>query len=68
MRIVRELTPSGAACVIGACPAIFETDQNSVLVVGKALSIEDAERVGIALRVAEGESVVEIPKNLLDKT
>ena len=61
MAIKKELTPESLKCLIGACPAIFETTDNSYLVIGK-LKKENAVPKG---RVGSDEVLIEIPKELL---
>ncbi|TQN32916.1 hypothetical protein FHX37_2904 [Haloactinospora alba] len=45
------------------CPTLYETDRDTVLVQGYELPPEEHTR----LAVPEGESVVEIPKSLLQE-
>ena len=63
LKITKELTPKEMSCVWGACPAIFETNKNSYVVIGK---IQNAEKLGISNRVAKDKIVIEIPKKLID--
>ena len=63
LRITKELTPKIMKCGIGACPAIFETSNNSYAVIGKILN---AKTLGVSKRVGKNEVLVEIPKGLLD--
>ena len=65
MKIIRELTPKEMYCGVGACPAIFETDENSYVLIGKKI---DADKLGIGKRVADDEVVVEVPRRLIDKS
>ncbi len=64
LRITKELTPKEMACGIGACPAIFETSNGSYAIIGKTL---DAKTLGISMRVAKDEVLIEVPKKLIDR-
>lgn len=59
---LREVTPTHLQCGLGACPAVFETDNDTYVVVGQAVP-HDKLPPG---RVASGETVVEIPRAILD--
>lgn len=63
MHIVRDLTPDTHRCGIGACPAVFETDRGTIVLVGKVLS--DTDRAQLAERIGEGEVAIEIPRDLI---
>ena len=63
LKITRELTPKANRCGIGACPAIFETNQNSYAIIGKKIS---AKNLGVSKRIGKNEVLIEIPKNILD--
>lgn len=64
MNILNDLTPSSFSCLIGACPAIFETDQKTYIIIG---SVVDSKTVKELLpgRVGKGEIAIEIPQELL---
>ena len=64
MQIKKELTPKNTMCgnCCEQCPAIFETDNNSYLVIGKVV---DANELGVEKRIGKDEVLVEIPKGLL---
>ena len=63
LKITKELTPKIEMCGIGACPAIFETNQNSYAIIGKKIN---AQKLGISKRVGKDEVLIEIPRNILD--
>ena len=65
MKIIKELTPKEMSCVAGTCPAIFETDEGSYILIGKKA---DADKLGIEKRVAAEEVVIEVPKRLIDRS
>ena len=58
-----DITPKQFHCGIGACPAVFETDRGTYVLIGSNLpsaSINElSERIGV------GETAIEIPKELL---
>jgi hypothetical protein len=60
----RELTPRETRCVVGACPAIFETADGQLLLIGKTQ--HSAARFGIqATRVGPDETLVAVPKEMV---
>ena len=64
LKITKELTPKEMFCGAGmGCPAIFETNKKSYVLIGKKIN---AEKLGISKRVAKDEVVIEVPKKLLD--
>ena len=63
LKITKELTPKEMLCIIGGCPAIFETNKDSYIVIGK---IQNATHLGISNRVSKNEIIIEVPKKLLD--
>ena len=60
-----EKTPKKYNCIIGACPAVFETDQKSYVVIGKVLSKSQVNKL-LKGRVGKDEMAVEFPKGLLE--
>lgn len=64
MRLV-EKTPKSSVCVISACPAIFETDCDTYVVIGTRLSKKQVSEL-LKDRVGAGEVAVEFPKVLLE--
>lgn len=64
IKLQKELTPVEIICIMGGCPAIFETNNNSYAVIGKKLN---ADELGISNRVGNDEVLIEIPKELIDK-
>jgi len=61
---IYEKTPKSLRCLLSACPAIFETDRDSYVVIGTRLSLEVMSKL-LYGRVGEGEVAVEFPKALL---
>ena len=59
-----EKTLKSSLCMIANCPAIFETDRDTYVVIGKQLSSKDASDL-LKGRIGTGETAVEFPKELL---
>lgn len=64
VNILKDITPSSFNCGIAVCPAIFETDQRTYIIIG---SVVDSKTVKELLpgRVGKGEIAIEIPQELL---
>jgi hypothetical protein len=64
---IKEITPTAyqscGNCGCG-CPAVFETENNSYIIIGKKLSPE-AEQL-VKGRVADDEYVIEVEKGMID--
>ena len=67
LNVVKEIHRSnapyshGRRCVGGGCPAVYETDQGTYLVVGRRLSAEEKAKVSIDAI----EDALEVPAELL---
>ncbi len=62
---LKEVTPSAFICSsCSSCPAVFETENNSYVIVGKVLSAAALEQ--LKGRVADDEFVIEVPKGMID--
>lgn len=62
---LKEVTPKEMMChTSSCCPAVFETDNGSYVVIGKKLDANVTKQ--LEGRVAEDEFVVEIPKGMID--
>jgi hypothetical protein len=65
-----QVTPVGDAelrliatrCGGGSCPTVYETDRGTYVVQGRAVTAS-----GAGVDLSDGESLVEIPKELLDR-
>ena len=61
---LKEITPQTYLCHTSACcPAVFETENNSYVIIGKKT---DAVMAGIAHRVGDDEFVIEVPRGMID--
>lgn len=59
---VKEVTPKKVACLAGGCPAAFETDRGTYLIIGtKVDSSEDL----LQGNIGTGEAVIEVPADLI---
>jgi len=61
---VRDVTPISMRCAGGACPAIYETDRETFLIVGSLVEIPEGvppEKVG------QNERLIEVPIDLVRK-
>ncbi len=59
-----EITPKSMRCGIGPCPAVFETDRGTYVIIGKQLS-SDMIKQFLTEKVGDGETAIEFPKGLL---
>ncbi|MDF5752310.1 hypothetical protein [Spongiactinospora sp. TRM90649] len=53
----------GSTSEAGACPTLYETDRGTIVVQG--MEVTDADALGDLRDVLEGETVVEVPLELL---
>ena len=62
---LKDITPAEFVCsTCAACPAVFETENNSYVIIGKKLSA--AAQESVKGRVADDEFVIEVPKGMID--
>jgi len=62
---LKEITPAKFAChTSSCCPAVFETENDSYVIIGKVLS--DSAKAQLKNRIADDEFVIEIPKGMID--
>lgn len=61
---IRNITPEKMLCVVGACPAIYETDRGTIVIIGKRLPQKDVNLL-LSGKVDTQEEVIEIPRELL---
>lgn len=62
-----EKTPKSMVCPgLGWCPAVFETDHNTYIVIGTQLTSDQIEKF-LKGRIGSGEIAVEFPKKLLSQ-
>ena len=53
-----------ADCIGGACPSVH-TSEDKYYVIGRQLSKQEIEGMGLEKKVGEGETLIEVPKDLL---
>lgn len=63
---LREITPKSFKCGIGACPAIFKTDEGSFVIIGKQVG-EKNTMDQLDGKIGPDEIAVEIPGELLQE-
>lgn len=62
---LKEITPSEFVCHSSSCcPAVFETENNSYVIIGKKLSASALEQ--LSGRIGADEFVIEVPKGMID--
>jgi len=62
---LKEITPSEFVCHSATCcPAVFETGNNSYVIIGKKLPVSAAAQ--LADRVGDDEFAIEVPKGMID--
>ncbi len=62
---LKEVTPDAFICHSSSCcPAVFETDRGSYVIVGKKLDAATASQ--LVGRVADDEFVIEVSKGMID--
>ncbi len=61
---LRERTPKHLLCGVAMCPAIFESDRDTFVLIGRNLKPEelDGDLVG---RIGADEIAIEVPRELL---
>lgn len=64
---LREITPIEMRCgTCGCgCPAVFESDNNSYVIIGKKLAADTVTQ--LQGRIADDEFVIEISKEMLEQ-
>lgn len=59
-----EITPKNARCVAGPCPAVFKTNDKTLIVIGSVIAVNTLPK-NILKKIGKGEIAVEIPANIL---
>ena len=59
---VKDVTPKRFSCTCGACPAVFETDRGTYLVIGKKVDSPDDCLSG---KIGLDETIIEVPSDLI---
>lgn len=63
---MKEITPKEFMChTSNCCPAVYETENETYVIVGKKLSAE--AMAAVQDRVADDEYVIEVEKGMIDK-
>jgi tRNA A-37 threonylcarbamoyl transferase component Bud32 len=64
MKKLKDITPKAMQCVGIGCPAVFDSENKTYVIVGKALRGRDIP-AEIEKRIGAGEIAIEIPRELL---
>ena len=63
---LKNITPKSMSCIIiGQCPALFETKNNTYIIIGKLLR-DKSIISGIKNRISPEEIAIEVPKKLFN--
>jgi len=65
MKLV-EITPKALRCGVGPCPAVFETDQGTYVIVGTRLTRKQLDEQ-LPGKVAPHEEAIEISKEFFSE-
>ena len=59
---IKDVTPLPFSCTEGLCPAVYETDRGSYLIIGNKVNSPDNLLSG---RIGLDETVIEVPVDLI---
>ena len=59
---IKDVTPSRFSCAGGACPAVYETDKGTYLIVGNKVANSDNLLSG---KIGPNETIIEVPVELI---
>lgn len=59
-----EITPESMRCIIGSCPAVYETDRGTIVLIGKRLDSRTMAQL-LPGKVAPHEEAIEVSRELL---
>jgi len=59
---IKEVTPKVFSCEAGGCPAVFETDKGTYLIIGT--KVDSAESL-LSGRIGPNETAIEVPAELI---
>jgi len=67
----KEKTPKSNYCILGSCPAIYESERKGdvYLIIGKLIpkdSLRDVGLGGLEEKIGRDEVLIEVPKTLID--
>jgi len=61
---VKEITPKAFACACGACPAVFETDRGTYLII--VTGVNSAKNL-LTSKIGRDETAVDVPASLIQE-
>lgn len=59
---IKDVTPVSFSCKGASCPAIYETDSGTYLIIGKKVESSEAILPG---KIGQNETMVEVPVDLI---
>ena len=63
---LKDITPKDYMCdKCDKCPAVFETDSGSYVIIGKVLPVSAQQ--SLRHRIGDDEFVIEVPKGMIDQ-
>lgn len=57
---LKEITPKTLQCCVGPCFAVFETDSDIYVIIGK--NVDEGTRQKLKKRIGKDETAVEVPR------
>jgi hypothetical protein len=61
---LKNITPQKYDCGMAVCPAVFSTNENTYVIIGKKLNKKQAKEL-LGDRVGKDETVVVVPEGLI---
>ena len=61
---IRDVTPQCFSCTEGHCPAVYETDRGTYLIIGSKVVLPDNLLPG---KIGTDETIVEVPVELIQQ-
>lgn len=61
---LREITPEHMRCIIGSCPAIYETNRGTYILIGHKLNLKKIDS-NLKNKISSHENAIEVPQELL---
>jgi hypothetical protein len=64
MSNLKEITPVRLRCTLGACPAVFESSHEELVIIGKKADLNIIQE--LAERIAEDEYAIQIRREFFE--
>lgn len=62
---IEDKTPENI-CGVGMCPKIYAL-KDSYIIIGKSVSEEDINSLGLESKIGKGETILSVPKKIIDE-